>query len=113
MALQNRVTLRLPQEVLAKYTVTAQKSDKTLSDVIRQALLKTNLKFNDKLTAKDRLEAIRLISKSSNNLNQIAKQLNSLALRNQLNYEESIHYLRILDTIEAQQHCFLRLFDVN
>lgn len=111
MALETRITLRLSDELQEKYAAIADQTGNTLSEVIRQVLLESNPQFIDKLAIEDRLRIIRLISKSSNNLNQIARQLNSLALYNQLHYDQCIHYLRILDTIEAQQHIFLKMFN--
>lgn len=108
--------LRIPVQLEETLLKTAQECNMTISAVLRECLLNSRPVFKAAIPVtvqKDRLEAIRLISKSSNNLNQIARHLNSLALRNQLSFSESIHFLRILDTIEAQHHRFLRLFDVN
>lgn len=108
--------LRLPANLERNFLDLSQNTNMTMSAVLRRALSESKPVFKAAIPVslqEERVQAIRLLRKSSNNLNQIARHLNTLALKNELNYAKSIHYLRILDTIEAQQHILVRLFDVN
>lgn len=114
--LSKQYKVSLPASLEKQFLEIAKGSNMALSAVLRKALLESKPVFKAAVPVslqEERVQAIRLLRKSSNNLNQIARHLNTLALRNELNYAKSIHYLRILDTIEAQQHILVRLFDVN
>lgn len=94
----------------------ASETGKTMSAVIRECLQNSRPVFRGRVPAavqQDRLTALRYLQKSSNNLNQIARHLNTLNLKRELSYENTIHYLKILDTIEAQMNLCLRLCDAH
>ncbi|MBS9783425.1 MAG: plasmid mobilization relaxosome protein MobC [Pasteurella sp.] len=107
MPTERRVTLRLSKNITDKFDSLAKETGLNYSVLMRNALMKANPKLPSKEGLKNQLQIIRLMSKSSNNINQIAHHLNSLNLQGKLEYNEFIHYLRILDTIEAQQHLLL------
>lgn len=111
MALK-KVSMRLPEELIEKMDAKAKVCGITFSELVRQSLQKSKVIIWDELTRQDRLEIIRLLSKNGNNLNQIAHQLNTLALCEELTYDNAIHFLRILETIEFQQHVFLERFKI-
>ncbi|WP_072281331.1 plasmid mobilization relaxosome protein MobC [Rappaport israeli] len=60
---------------------------------------------------KDRARALLLLSKSSNNINQIAKALNTLRVENQLNEAQALRYLQTLDSIKLQLNLFWQKFE--
>ncbi len=111
MQLSRVLRARVSEETAHKYEKLSEESGLKVSEVIRRVLEKSNPKLPSKEGTQYQLRAIRLMNKSSNNINQIAHHLNTLKLQNKLEYEEFIHYLRILDTIAAQQHLLLKLFD--
>ncbi len=107
MTTGKRVTLRLPKEITDKLDALAEETGQNYSTLIRNSLIKFNPKLPSKEVLKNQLLVMRLMRKTSNNINQIAHHLNSLNLQDKLEYKEFIHYLRILDTIEAELHLLL------
>lgn len=107
MKLTKLLKARVSEEVAKKYERLACESGLKTSEVVRRALMKTNLKLPSKEGVKNQLAVMRLMSKTSNNINQIAHHLNTLNLQDKLEYDEFIHYLRLLDSIEAQNHLLL------
>ena len=109
--LSNPYRLRLPIPVVEQYENLAQQSNKSMSFVLRQVLTEKSKKVciqRDDTELKTLMaQRIRLLSNTGNNINQIAKHLNTLKNRNELSAESAIHYLRILETIEFRLYCIL------
>ena len=114
--LSRPLTVRLPSEKAAEYEQLAKDSGESMSLVLRKALVEAKPVFRAREPAfvrEDRIKALHYLSKSSNNINQVAKHLNILSLQGRLSYEECAHYLRVLDTIAAGFTRALRIFDFN
>ena len=114
--LSRPLTVRLPSDKAAEYEQLAKDSGESMSLVLRKALVEAKPVFRAREPAfvrEDRIKALHYLSKSSNNINQVAKNLNILKKKNKLVYEECTHYLRVLDTIAAALNHTLRIFDVN
>lgn len=108
--------VRLPRDTENLMRKIAEDSGKPISFIIRNCLQSSRPVFRGRVPVavqRDRLTALRYLQKSSNNLNQIARHLNTLNLKHELSYENTIHYLKILDTIEAQMNLCLRLCDAH
>ena len=108
--------VRLPRDTENLMRKIAEDSGKPISFIIRDCLQSSRPVFRGRVPVavqRDRLLALRYLQKSSNNLNQIARHLNTLPLKHELSYENTIHYLKILDTIEAQMNLCLRLCDAH
>lgn len=106
--------LRLPIEFETNVLKLSKESGKTISSVLRECLLSSHPVIRSRTPValqQDRLTALRLLQKSSNNINQVARSLNTLNLKNELTYEQSLHYLHLLDTIEARMNICLGLFN--
>lgn len=84
-----------------------------MSDVLRTALAETQPVFKDKSFSDMQKQMIFLMNKSSNNLNQVARGINTLLKSRILSEQRYDHYLRLLDTIEFQLHFIIDNFDDN
>lgn len=112
--LSNRYTVNLPLEFAERMQTLSKKTGKSMSAILRTCLQETKPVFRGRTPIalqQDRLTALRLLQKSSNNINQVARSLNTLNLKNELTYEQSLHYLHLLDTIEARMNICLGLFN--
>lgn len=108
--------VRLPSEKAVEYEQLSRDSGESMSVVLRKVLTEASPVFYSRVPVsaqEDRIKALHYLSKSSNNINQVAKHLNILNLQDRLTYQECAHYLRVLDTIAAGFTRALRIFDVN
>lgn len=114
MALETRVTLRLPNDVRAKYEQLAAEANISISSLLRQMLSgkqRVTIRGVDAETRAERARLMRALGNAGNNLNQIARHLNILAKKGELDYGQAIHFLRIIDTIEARLSIFLEAYN--
>ena len=108
--------LRLPRDVESQLRMIAKSCGKPMTAVMRECLVNAKPVFRARTpiaVQKDRTRALRYIYKAGNNLNQIAKSLNTLNAKDQLDYQSSIKYLYLLDTIEAQLSIILEQFNAD
>ena len=59
----------------------------------------------------DRARVMRILGNAGNNLNQIARHLNILSKQGDLRYSEVVHYLYLLENIEAQFNVTLQIYN--
>lgn len=114
--LSSSLKVRLAPEQVSELQALAEASGENLSKVIRRLLTEAKPVFRARLPdsqQKDRKQALHLYAKTSNNMNQIARHLNTLNLQNKLEPHEFMHYLRILDTIEFSLNKMMRIFDAD
>lgn len=106
--------LRLPIEVAERYENIAASAGTKISTVMRNVL--TNGKDvvitqPDPKRQGDRARVMRILGNAGNNLNQIARHLNILSKQGDLRYSEAVHYLYLLENIEAQFNVTLQIYN--
>lgn len=114
MALETRITLRLPNDIRARYEKIAADANISISSLLRQMLSgkkRITIHSVDADARAERARLLRAMGNAGNNLNQIARHLNILAKKGELDYGRAIHFLCILDTIEARLNLFLETYD--
>lgn len=114
--LSKQYKVSLPSYLEQRFRELSISSGKSMSFVLRECLAKSKPVFREAMPVclqKERLRALRIMANAGNNLNQVARHLNTLNLKNELNYDDAIHYLRLLDTIEARLHHYFLAFNIK
>lgn len=96
------IKVRLPKKIEEKFRSIAKRTGKSLSEIIRQNLSEERIILNQKPPAINRLTSKTLMfyfSKTSNNLNQIAKKINQLAQADELDANKALEFLDVLEAI--------------
>lgn len=87
------VKFRLTEELYNTLLIKASSSNKTVSEYMRESILNTNIKFDN---SDNILSLIFQLKQIGNNLNQIAHNLNTANLKNELS---DIKYDDLLNTL--------------
>ena len=106
--------LRLPEDVAERYEHIAKTADMTISAVLRKVLAEDKeivITQPDPKRQEDRARVMRILGNAGNNLNQIARHLNILSKQGDLRYSEAVHYLYLLENIEAQFNVTLQIYN--
>ena len=94
------VTLRLSENEIKPLDSAREKLGITRSEFFRMILLNNfDPKVHDKSTKEDLNKALFYFNKTSNNINQIAKSLNTMLLKEEINKEEYFRNVRKLELI--------------
>lgn len=98
--------LRLPMSVLSKYENLAKNTGSNVSEVLRTALTdkadKITIRSQDPRVKKHQARIIRMMANAGNNLNQIARHLNTLHLRGELTFYTVKSSLLTLENIQEE-----------
>ena len=106
--------LRLPIEVAERYENLATAAGTKISTVMRNVLTDGKdvvITQPDPKRQEDRARVMRILGNAGNNLNQIARHLNILSKQGDLRYSEVVHYLYLLENIEAQFNVTMQIYN--
>jgi predicted transcriptional regulator len=110
MNLSKPYSVRLPIELAEKYEEIARETGVSPSLILRGLLEDKNPTFKvrePKSTAEDRAKVIFHLNKNGNNLNQIAKVLNSLLKAGTFDEDEYRKYIQLLDKIDLKMELLM------
>lgn len=106
--------LRLPIEVAERYEKIAAAAGTKISTVMRNVLTDGKdvvITQPDPKRQEDRARVMRILGNAGNNLNQIARHLNILSKQGDLRYSEAVHYLYLLENIEARFNVTMQIYN--
>ena len=106
----DRITIRITENEEVKLKEIQEKTNTPISQIVRQSILDMQPLFICEKHRKEKAAAFRHIAKAGNNLNQIAHILNTLNMKQELSYENTIYFLRVLDNIAVELQTMNKVF---
>ncbi|MBQ9258410.1 MAG: hypothetical protein IJ187_00975 [Neisseriaceae bacterium] len=106
----DRITIRISETEQEKLKEIQEKTKAPVSQIVRKSILDMKPLFICEQHRREKAAAFRHIAKAGNNLNQIAHILNTLNVRNELSYENTIRFLRVLDNIYVELNTMNKVF---
>lgn len=106
----DRITIRITENEENKLKEIQEKTNTPISQIVRQSILDMKPLFICEQHRREKAAAFRHIAKAGNNLNQIAHILNTLNVKQELSYENTIYFLRVLDSIAIELQTMNKVF---
>lgn len=105
-----QITMLLPKNCFLSCKDEAKSRGQTVSEFLRGIILDEQKRKNSQEDVSNNQRIMRLITQSSNSINSIARFIEKLEEKGELNYDKAMQYLIVLNNIELQQSLFLETF---
>lgn len=113
IVLSKPYSVRLPVDVASKFEDAAQQANVRVSDILRAALSglgEVVIHEHDSESKKRRAKLMRMLGNAGNNLNQIARHLNTIAKKRDVELDDVLGGFNLLANIEAELALILELY---
>lgn len=113
IVLSKPYSVRLPVDVASKFEDAAQQANVRVSDILRAALSgrgEVVIHEHDGESKKQRAKLMRMLGNAGNNLNQIARHLNTIAKKRDVELDDVLGGFNLLADIEAELALILELY---
>ncbi|MBP3222143.1 MAG: hypothetical protein J6M43_08935 [Neisseriaceae bacterium] len=105
-----RITIRISENEEVRLKEIQEQTKEPISQIVRKSILDMKPLFICEKHRMEKAAAFRHIAKAGNNLNQIAHILNTLNVKQELSYENTIYFLRVLDNIYMELQTMNKVF---
>ena len=113
IVLSKPYSVRLPVDVASKFEDAAQQANVRVSDILRAALSgggEVVIHEHDSESKERRAKLMRMLGNAGNNLNQIARHLNTIAKKRDVEFDDVLGGFNLLANIEAELALILELY---